>query len=223
MQQKTAVVFGSSGLVGREVVHLLIETPEIHKIILPVRRINDAFRSDKIRHIVVDFDNLLASENDWKGDVYFFCLGTTMAKAKSREAFYRVDYTYTCQAATIACRQNPNARLLLVSSMGADSSSVFYYSRVKGDVEKTLMALPCAKVSVFRPSLLLGNRGEKRTGEEWAARISQWFSFIFTGPLKMYKPIQATTVAKAMVHEALKNQKGAPDVFLSRDIEQMAS
>lgn len=219
----TAVVFGSSGLIGREVVHLLIKTPEVSKIILPVRRINDAFQSNKISQLVVDFDNLPASENEWKGDVYFFCLGTTMAKAKSREAFYRVDYTYTCNAATIACRQNPNARLLLVSSMGADSSSLFYYSRVKGDVEKTLTAIPCAKVSVFRPSLLLGNRDEKRTGEEWAARISRWFSFIFTGPFNMYKPIQATTVAKAMVHEAMKNQKGTPDIFLSRDIENLAS
>jgi len=223
MQQKIAVVFGSSGLIGREVVHLLETTSDIKEIILPVRRINHDFQSTKVKQVLVDFDHLETTQAKWTGDLIFLCLGTTMAKAKSREAFYLVDYIYTCNAALLACRQNPNAHLLLVSSLGADSKSLFYYSRVKGDVEKTITSLPCAKVSIFRPSLLLGNRSEKRAGEEWAARLSKALFFIFTGPLKVYKPIHAKTVALAMINEALKNHKGKPDIFLSHEIEQLAA
>lgn len=218
MASGVAVVYGSSGLIGKEVVAVLENHPGIQSIILPVRKINADFSHPSIKQVVVDFDNLAKSKSDLRGDFVFLCLGTTMAKAKSKESFFLVDYTYTCAAATIACELNPAVHLALVSSMGADIRSLFYYSRVKGQVEKTIMEMPCGNVSVFRPSLLLGNRKEKRTGEEWAAGLSKAFPILFKGPLQKYKPIQAADVAKAMVIVTLQTRSEKSVIFPSHEM-----
>lgn len=217
MIQKTAVVFGSSGLVGSEVVNILLSKEEFRLIILPVRKINSHFTSPKIRQVIVDFDSLDQNTDELKGDCYFLCLGTTLAKAKSKEAFYKVDFTYTNEAAKIAVKNN-SSHVLLISSMGADEKSMIYYSKVKGEIEKALVNLSLSRLTIFRPSLLLGNRNESRSGEKWAEKISSLFPFMFFGPFKNYKPVQANKVAEKMVKMALNPHSEKVKILLSGEI-----
>jgi nucleoside-diphosphate-sugar epimerase len=119
----TAIVYGSTGLIGKELVSLLIQSEVYENIILPVRKVQQCFASPKIREMVVNFDNLSEYKENLKADITFLCLGTTMAKAKSKEAFYKVDFTYSAEAAKLAC-ENGSSHILLVSSLGADTKSM---------------------------------------------------------------------------------------------------
>ena len=141
------------------------------------------------------------------GDEIYLCLGTTMAKAGSKEAFYKVDYTYTIKAATLAV-ENGVGQAILISSMGADPASMIYYSKVKGNVEKDLCKLPFQSIAIVRPSLLLGNRKEQRTGERIAAYVSKAISSLFVGPFRKYKAISVEAVATAMIKIASNNKPG---------------
>jgi len=217
----TAIVYGSTGLIGKELVSLLIGSEKYTNIILPVRKGQNTFTSPKIKEIVVNFDTLIDFRENLKADVAFLCLGTTMAKAKSKEAFYKVDFTYSAEAAKLAC-ENGSSHILLVSSLGADTKSMVYYSKVKGETEQYISGLSCEKVSIFRPSLLLGNRTEKRFGEALAIRFFRSFSFLFVGPLRMYKGIEAHDVAKAMLYQSLFPQASKREIFLSHQIQMIA-
>ncbi|MBK8548808.1 MAG: NAD-dependent epimerase/dehydratase family protein [Saprospiraceae bacterium] len=217
MMQKTAVVFGASGLVGSEVIKILLSKEEFGLIILPVRKIVSDYTSPKIKQLIIDFDSLDLYANELKGDCYFLCLGTTMAKAKSKEAFYKVDFTYTYEAAKIAVKNN-SSHVLLISSMGADEKSMIYYSKVKGKIEKALEKLPLSRLTIFRPSLLLGNRNESRSGEKWAEKISSLLSFMFFGPFKNYKPVKASDVAEKMVRMAMNSQSERVKILLSSEL-----
>jgi uncharacterized protein YbjT (DUF2867 family) len=137
----------------------------------------------------------------------FCCLGTTIKKAGSQEAFRRVDYEYPLNVARLAA-QWEDAHFLVVSSVGADAGSGVFYSRVKGELEKAVQALPLAGAHIFRPSLLLGERGEVRLGERMAAVAAKPLSLLLFGPLRKYRPIHARTVAQAMLRVAREGRRG---------------
>jgi uncharacterized protein YbjT (DUF2867 family) len=204
--KKTALVFGSTGLVGGHLVNFLLMHGAYEKVITFGRKELD-FEHDKLTHHIIDFDDPESFSDLVKGDDLFCCLGTTMAKAGSKEAFFKVDFIYSFRIAKIGFKNKVN-QFLLISSVGADKNSFFYYSRVKGEIEEAVQNLNYWSTHIFRPSVLLGERPENRWGEKIAGKIGNVIDKFTGGLLTKYKPIESDIVAKAMVNAAQKIEKG---------------
>lgn len=194
---RTALIAGATGLVGSELLRLLLEDGYYQSVVAVVRRPME-LTHDKLRTVIVNFDNLPESEDQLACDDVFCCLGTTMKQAGSKEAFRKVDHDYPLSLARTTQRKGART-FLLVSALGANQESSFYYNQVKGEVEKAIDEVPFEGYHVFRPSLLLGPRSESRPGEEAAKTFYRWFDFLIP---KKYKGVQASNVARAMLHFA---------------------
>lgn len=191
-ENRVALVVGATGLVGSKVVALLLANDRYSQVKVLVRK-PYAVNHPKLTSIVFDFDNPDTSRV--LADDVYCCLGTTMKKAGSKEAFYKVDFTYPYQIAQTALA-NGAKRFAIVTAMGADVKSLFYYNRVKGEIEQSLRQLGYHTLLIFRPSLLLGERNESRLGEKIGESLAYVFRWIT--PAK-YRAIEADKVATAMV------------------------
>jgi uncharacterized protein YbjT (DUF2867 family) len=200
---KTAIVLGASGLVGTELTKQLLENPAYEKVLILVRKEIHLQHPKLVQHCI-DFDNFAKYANLIQGDDAFCCLGTTMKIAGSKEAFYKVDYEYVNNFARLAF-QNGVKHFAMISAMGANANSLVYYNRVKGEIEKTVSAYRFHATYICRPAMLLGNRAEKRIGEEIGMTIGNIFGFLI--PNK-YKNIEAAQVAKAMIKLVLQGSLG---------------
>lgn len=210
---RKAVVAGATGLIGKELVQLLLSDPAYIAVTLLLRR-PTGITHPKLHEKVIDFDLLEQAGVNLTGTDVFCTIGTTIKKAGSQEAFRRVDYAYPLTLGRLA--KNQGARqLIIVTAIGANSSSRFFYNRVKGEIEEALRGLGLPALQIFRPSLLLGNREEFRLGE----RIMGILSPLFTGPLRKYSPIKARSVAKAMLRAAQGGLSGV-HVYESNQIAQ---
>ena len=189
---KTAIVLGATGLIGNLLTHRLIDSPFYEKVKVLVRK-SLGWQHPRLQEVVFDFDHpngLLTQADD-----IFCCLGTTMKKAGSKDAFRKVDYQYPLDVARSGLA-NGAQQLAIVTSMGADTNSTFFYNRVKGEVERDLTALNYPTLLIFRPSPLLGNRSETRFGERLAEGAMRLFDPLI--PAK-YKGVEAAKVANAML------------------------
>ncbi len=195
-----ALILGGTGLVGKQVIHFLLQDNLYSKVIAVGRR-PIGIKHPKLIEKIIDFDHIQKEVLDENIDHVFLCLGTTMAKAGSKAEFYKIDYTYTIEGAKWSQRYGAK-KAVLVSAIGASTQSWFYYSKVKGQVEEDLMSLNFDSTIIVRPSLLLGNRSEYRKGEVMAERLSQYMGFIYSGPMSKYKPVKAVDVAKKMIETA---------------------
>ncbi|GAA4442209.1 oxidoreductase [Pontibacter saemangeumensis] len=203
---RNALIVGASGLVGGHLLSLLLKSPRYSEVISVGRRELPLIYPN-LEQRIVDFDKMKDYASDLLADDVFCCLGTTIKKAGSKEAFYKVDYTYVTQLADITAQRGAS-QFLVVSAMGADASSMFFYNKVKGEMEQHVKEQPFSAVHIFRPALLLGEREEQRTGEEFASKIMKPLSGLMIGPLEKYKPIEAETVAKGMLYAASQDQRG---------------
>lgn len=201
-----AVVAGATGLVGRHLLDLLLADPTTSRVVTLVRRPSGATHA-KLEEHVVDFDSLEDSVRVPAGARVFSALGTTIRKAGSREAFRRVDFDYVVALAR-AARRDDAALVSVVSSLGADSRSRNLYLRIKGETEEAVGALGLPSVQIFRPSLLLGDRGELRPGEKVAEIVSRLVPFSILGPLAVYEPVPAAAVARAMLERSRAPKPG---------------
>ncbi|WP_114782494.1 oxidoreductase [Botryobacter ruber] len=217
---RTALIAGASGLVGGHCLRLLLNSDRYDQVISIGRRELPMIHP-KLDQQVIDFDNLKKYRMEMVADDVFCCLGTTIKKAGSKEAFTRVDYTYVTQLAEITANKGAS-QFLVISSMGADPGSLFFYNRTKGKMEEDIKKFGFETVHIIRPSLLLGEREEQRTGEEIASKIMKPISSLMIGPLEKYKPIQAATVAQAMVNLAAQDKKGI-HLHLSDDLEELGN
>lgn len=217
MSGKSALLFGATGLIGGHLLEFLLKDERYSRIHIFTRREIDV-EHEKIQQHIIDFSRL----NDYykliKGDELYCCLGTTMSKAGSRAAFQEVDYHYPMQLAEMAS-QNGVKKYIIVSSIGANPSSMFFYSRVKGEMERGVVLFPFEQVGIVRPSLLLGSRDEKRQGETMGKILNSIISPFLIGPLKKYRNIKGETVARAMIHIANTPQNKV--VFKSNELERM--
>lgn len=185
---------------------LLIADQSVKGITIFVR--NLLFLSNpKVNQVKVDFDKLEDYADYFRVDHVFCCLGTTIRTAGSKEAFTKVDLSYVIRSAEIAKRQGVES-FSVVSAMGADSNSYFFYNRVKGKMEIELQKIGFSFLQIFRPSLLLGQRKEFRRGEKLGELFFELFSFAFVKGLKKYQPIHAKTVAQSMLFHAKTKQPG---------------
>lgn len=202
----TALLAGATGLVGGHVLTLLAADPDCRAVHALVRRPLTT-GTPKLQPHPVDFDRLSEVRPFPAADVVFCCLGTTIRKAGSREAFSKVDFTYVHEVARLAALAGAK-QLLLVSSLGADPASRVFYNQVKGKVEAAVRALPYFSIRIFRPSLLLGERAEFRLGERVATVLAPAVSWALKGGLAKYRPIPAAAVARAMVRVAKQGGEG---------------
>lgn len=218
--KKTALIFGASGLVGGYCLDLLLAHAAYRRVVAfvrtPVKK-----EHEKLEQIKVDFDHPENFNHHIKGDDIFLCLGTTMAKAGSRKSFYKVDFTYNYQSAKAAAQNGVN-QLFLVSAVGADADSIFYYSEVKGELEEAIKKLPFWAIHIFQPSVLLGERNENRWGEEIAGKLGKVIDRITGGLLSKYRPVEADVVAQAMVNAAQKLSKGI-HIYPSHYLQELAN
>lgn len=196
------LIAGATGLVGKEVIQILTRNDEVDSI-TSVTRSPVSNAKGKIENLVVSFERLSQTQLP-SADVAFCCLGTTLGKAGSQEAFFKVDHDYVIEFAK-ACLKSEVKAFVVVSSLGADSKSGIFYNRVKGQVEDDLAKLGFKNLVILRPALLLGERSERRTFERWAQIVSPALNLALIGPLKKYRAVKATDVAKKMVEVATQN------------------
>ncbi|HET8861286.1 NAD-dependent epimerase/dehydratase family protein [Marivirga sp.] len=216
---KTALIAGATGLVGGHLLDLLMEDKNYSTVKILTRRTMGG-DDDKLKEIILDnFDQLENHTKELKADDYFCCLGTTMKKAGSKKAFKKVDFEYPTTLAAIA-RENNAASFHAISAMGADSSSLIFYNKVKGEMEKGIEAMKLKKAFIFRPSFIAGERADKRAAEKAALWFADKFDFIFSGPFKKYAAVHAKTIANAML-ETAKNGKETFKIIPSDEIEQI--
>jgi uncharacterized protein YbjT (DUF2867 family) len=194
---KTALVFGSSGLVGQQLVQLLIQNNSYQKIKLFVRK-KPNIQNPKIEIIETKFDNLEILSPEIKGDDCFFCIGTTKKNSPDKTEYQRVELELPKKIANLA-KQNNLQSFIFVSSGYANSKSSGDYLKFKGLVEEELISLEFNNLGILRPSFLVGNRKEKRIGEKIGIIIFKILSPLMVGPLKRMKPIHVKTVAGAMI------------------------
>ncbi len=204
MAEKTACIIGSTGLIGGHLVRLILSSDQYNKLIVISRRSLDQNDPKLEALIIEDFTTLEEQKSKLKVDDYFCALGTTMKKAGSKEAFLKVDVEFPLKFAEIA-KEN-NGQVLMVSAQGANSSSMIFYNRAKGELEEKLKSLNLRSLKVFRPSLLLGDRDEFRPLEWLGEIISKIGSFFMFGSKKKFLAIEAEDVAKSMVRVALENE-----------------
>ena len=214
---KTALVFGSSGLVGSHLVRLLNKNSIYEKIKLFVRSTSE-IKTSKIEIINTDFKNLSNHKEDINGDDCFFCIGTTKKNTPDKDEYRRIEYDIPVEIAKIAKSNSINS-FFYVSSGFADSKSSSAYLKNKGQVEEELIKLNFSILGIMRPSFLVGNRKEKRPGEEVGIFFFKIFSPLLLGPLKKMKPIQSEKVAKVMIKVANENLKKT--IFESNEIAEL--
>lgn len=219
MSTRAALLLGATGLVGRHLLDRLLADDTYARVTTLGRRRLERSHP-RLGHHVVDFDRLGEHAALFAVDDVFCCLGTTMKQAGTREAFRRVDHDYPLRAAELAA-ENGARQYLLVSSTGADASSLFFYNRVKGEVEAAIQRLDFEGVYLLRPSLLTGDRAEQRAGEKMAERVLDTLSFALRGPLGFLRPTAAEDVAEALLRLA-RQQPGGVQVYEPDDIRRIA-
>ena len=208
MHAQTAVVIGSTGLIGMELLQLLLNDPDYSTVRILVRQ-PVATAHQKLDVQIVTFDDYHdIKEKLGSGHSVFCCVGTTMKKVKgNKEAYRKVDYNIPVNAANAAV-ENGFKKYLLVSSVGANRNSGNFYLQLKGLVEDVIAKLEFESIHFFRPSVLLGNRKESRPAEKIAQGGMKILSIFLLGRLRNYKPIRAIDVAKAMIKASKSFDKG---------------
>jgi uncharacterized protein YbjT (DUF2867 family) len=201
MATRSAVVLGASGLVGGHLLRLLREDSAYSTATLLTRR-KLGFEGGKVREEVVDFEQPHTFRAFVAVDDIFCCLGTTMKKAGSEEAFRKVDFEAPLAVAR-AARAQGAGQYLIVTAVGADPKSRVFYSRVKGEVESALRVLEFPRgLKIFRPSMLVGDRAEPRPAERMAMAVMRATRPVFVGAMARYRAIDASDVARAMIRAA---------------------
>jgi uncharacterized protein YbjT (DUF2867 family) len=203
---KKAVIAGATGLIGRELVHLLLHDIRYEEVYILVRT-KTPLDHPKLTQVVTDFSNLEGIADYLNLADVFCALGTTIKIAKTQEAFRKVDYEYPLQLAQLAQTHAAN-QFLVVTAMGANAHSRIFYSKVKGQLENSLRLLGLAALHIFHPSLLLGDRKEVRSGERIGSILSKGLNVFLVGSLSKYKPIHVNTVARGMIQAAQQEAIG---------------
>ena len=211
---KTALVFGSSGLVGSHLLNGLIHNSNYSKIKIFVRSLSET-NDSKIEIIKTDFNNLDKHVEDIKGDECFFCIGTTKKNSPNKFEYRKIELDIPKKIAQIA-KSNLVKSFFFVSSGYANPKSSGDYLKFKGLVEEEIKNLNFDKIGIMRPSFLLGKRKVERVGEKFGIIIFKVLTPILIGPLRKMRPIGSEKIAKAMIK--LANENIDQSVFESNEI-----
>ena len=214
---KTALIFGSSGLVGKNLLNQIINNSNYSKVKIFVRSSLE-ISDPKVEIINTDFKDLQKIENLIIGDDCFFCIGTTKNNSPDKNEYRRIELDLPKKIAQIS-KSNDIKSFIYVSSGFADPKNSGDYLKFKGLVEEEIKSLNFEKIGILRPSFLLGNRKENRVGEKIGIFIFKLLSPLFVGPFKKMKPIHSEIVAKAMIQIA--NEDIQQIIFESNEISDL--
>jgi uncharacterized protein YbjT (DUF2867 family) len=202
MEQFTAIVAGATGMVGTQLVQQLIEDERFPVIKIFTRR-TTGIHHPKIREHIINFDR----PDEWKhlvtGDVLFSALGTTLKQAGSKEEQYKIDFTYQYRIAEAAANNGAKVYVLISAAMASEKSRIFY-SRMKGQLERAVKDLRFDHIHILQPGMLVGDRKEERKGEKLGISVLRFMNRF--GIAKKHKPIDASTVAQAMINVSFRKE-----------------
>ncbi len=215
---KTAIIFGSSGLIGNELFKTMLLSNTYDKIKIFVRTIPEV-NNPKVEIIKTDFRNLEKYKDKISCDDCYFCIGTTKKDTPDKSEYTRIEYDIPVRVATIAKENSVNS-FFYVSSIGANSKASSNYLKNKGQVEEQLKNLNFKKLAIIRPSLLIGNRKSFRLGEVIFTPVMNTLTLFAFGSLKKYKPIKIENVVKAMLYISTSNSNKI--VYESNELETLA-
>jgi len=218
-RQKTAIIFGSTGLVGGYLLELLCESNRYRKVLSFSRRAS-GFTHPKLKEHISTLNSLDDISNKIVGDDLYCCLGTTIKKAGNKESFTRIDFTLPVQLANIA-EKNKVQSFSVVSSVGANPNSSNFYLSTKGQMENRVLQCDIPNISILRPSMLLGPRDEFRFGETAGKLLMSLANPLMMGKFKKYRGIRAISVAKAMLTITTNETKGK-EIYESDELQQIA-
>lgn len=212
---KKALLLGSSGLIGS---HCLTEllADEYYSIVEIWVRTSSGIKHPKLIETIIGFDDIKNRNTD--AQHVFCCLGTTIKKAKSQEAFRKVDYDYVVDLAKIS-EKSGVGKFLVISSIGAKVKTGNFYLRTKGEMEDAIKQCKIPAIFIYQPSILLGKRKEFRFGEIIAKFMMRMLKYLFWGKMKKYRGIEASTIAKAMVMVAKEENLGI-HILVSDEIQK---
>ncbi|MCD0468140.1 NAD(P)H-binding protein [Flavobacterium sp. JAS] len=199
---KKAIVYGASGLVGSYILESLLNDINYEQIIIVVRK-DLNIQHPKLKTLIGDFHSLANVVKGIYTDEIFIALGTTQKKTPDRKQYYQIDHDYPILAAQLA-KENGAKSVFLVSAIGANANSSVFYVKMKGETERDIINLSFDHTYVFRPSMILGNRKEKRTLEKVLISIFKVINPLFIGKFSKYKGIEAKDIAQSMVKAANK-------------------
>lgn len=194
--ERTALVLGATGLVGGELLTRLLDDPSWGRIAVLGRRPTGRTHPRLVEHLAT-LDAMDGCRDAFAVDAVFCCLGTTLRRAGSREAFRAVDLDAVARAAGVAASAGAR-QFLLVTAAGADAGSRVFYNRVKGEAEAAVIASGVPRVALVRPSLILGAREERRPAERAAQVVGGALAPLMVGPLRWLRPVAAGAVAAAL-------------------------
>ena len=216
---KTALIFGSSGLIGSQLFELIVNSNKYSNIKLFVRT-ELSNSNSKVEIIKTDFNNLENHKKSIIGDDCFFCIGTTRKNTPDKNEYIRIEHNLPIEVAKIS-KENLVNSFTYVSSLGANPNASSLYLKNKGQAEEDLKKLNFSKLSIVRPSILLGDRKENRIGEKIGIFVMKTLSPLFFGKFKKYKPIKVEYVAKTILHVAQKDYQKT--IFESDEIMEIGS
>ena len=216
MKKLHALVLGATGATGRELVRLLLKDSEFSKVSIFVRR-KISLKNDKLIVHTVDFSRLQNYKHLVRGDVFFSTLGTTRKDAGSKKEQYLVDYTYQYEFAKMASENRVN-HYSLVSSVGANKKSYFFYPRIKGDLEESVKGLKFKKIHIFQPPSLIRQPDLIRNGEKISLKILNVLNKI--GVLRSFRPLLVTDLAIKMIREMKSKKSDNITVYKFKDLNK---
>ena len=217
---KTAIILGASGLTGSFVLQKLINDDRYDRIKLFSRSKIEGL-PNKVTQFIGDLLDLEQFKSDFTADEVYCCIGTTAKKTPDKLLYRQIDYGIPVAATTLS-KENNISTLLVISAMGANATSKVFYNRIKGEMERDVLAQNLENTFIFRPSLIGGQRKERRVLEKIGIIIFKVIEPLFLGKLKQYKMIEAKTIAKAMINVAnLKTHTRT--IFSSDEIKNLVN
>lgn len=216
---KTAIVFGSSGFVGSHLLSELLNSPDYGQVTAVARKSLN-ITHPRLRTVISDYNSLESVKSEIAGDEVFIALGTTKRSSPKKTEYYQVDHEYPVLAARIAKERGAKS-VLLVTAVGANPNSKFFYLRTKGETERDVIALNFEHTHIFRPSMITGNRKEKRSLlEEGLMRFWSALNPLLTWKGDKYKGITGEDIAKAMIKSA-KNQTEKLKIYHWKEMQDL--
>lgn len=215
---RQAIVFGSSGFVGSYLLRALLDSPDYDRVTAIVRK-PLAISHPTLNVVIGDYHTLPGLRSEIQGDDLFITLGATRKNSPNQAAYYQVDHDYPVLAARIA-KDNGVKSVFVVTAVGADLRSAFFYTRTKGEVERDLKQLDFEHTHIFRPSMLMGNRREERPLEKSLIAIWRWLNPLLVGNADRYRGITGEALAAAIVSSA-RNQSGKVKIYHWREMIEL--
>ena len=216
--KKSAIILGATGLTGGLLLNELLEDHRYDTVKIFSRSPSN-INHPKLTEYLGDLLALSNFKSDFTGDEVYCCIGTTKSKTPDKEKYRSIDYGIPVAAAHLS-KENNIPAFLVISALGADAKSAIFYNKIKGQMEEAVLEQGIAHTYILQPSIIGGQRDERRLGEWIAQKVFSVFNMLLLGPMKKYRSIQASTIAKAMIW--LANNKYSTSRIMSDEIENIA-